>query len=185
MTLPIAFQRTLHIRETATTTTTGERTMVARFHFNDLCKSHNLGSSDFRAIAHQFHTVILEGIPLLTRREHDQARRFITLVDELYEAGCCLMCEASTVPDAIFDNGEDAEEAHRDEFGGGVVEEESVENVETKVGEALGTDVTQNNDLTVGGMASVRELSFAFRRAASRLTEMCSKPWWERQREAK
>ena len=179
MTLPIAFQRTLHVREASLPTDDDcddgdgrPHTAMARFHFDDLCTSYNLGPADFRAIANRFPTVVLEGVPRLTRREHDRARRFITLVDELYEAGCVLMVEAAAHPDELFDDSEDGGDAGRD----------GVEGVETKVREAFGIDVAQGNGLTVGGMASVKELSFAFRRAASRLTEMCSRPWWERRR---
>jgi len=49
------------------------------------------------------------------------------------------MCEESTVPNGIFDNGEDTDEAHCDEFAGGGGED-LVENIETEVGEALGID---------------------------------------------
>ena len=53
------------------------------------------------------------------------------------------------------------------------------ESMETKVGELFGIDVAQSSGKTVGELASVRELSFAFRRAASRLTQMCSRQWWD------
>ena len=43
----------------------------------------------------------------------------------------------------------------------------------------LAIDVAQVNDTAVSELASVKELSFAFRRAGSRLLEMCSKSWWE------
>ena len=47
------------------------------------------------------------------------------------------------------------------------------------VGERFGIDVSQSSGRTIGELASVRELSFAFRRAASRLMEMCSKNRWD------
>ena len=110
---------------------------------------------------------------MLTLKEHDQARRFITLVDELYEAKCVLACNAiAPDPDSLFVG----REIHAKTLTEGI-------ETETVVGEAFGIDVAQSNGLTVGGLASVQELSFAFKRAASRLKEMTSKYWWERKQE--
>ena len=145
---------------------------AARFHFRDLCNTE-LGSSDYRAISQQFDAVIIDEIPVLTLKEHDQARRFITLVDELYEAKCVLACNAiAPDPDSLFVG----REIHAKTLTEGI-------ETETVVGEAFGIDVAQSNGLTVGGLASVQELSFAFKRAASRLKEMTSKYWWERKQE--
>lgn len=139
--------------------------LVGRFQFDELC-NRELGSSDYRAIARHFSIVILEGIPLLNLKDHDQARRFITLVDELYEGKCALLCSAVAYPEYLFVDGHNTTD--------------NSESMETKVGEMYGIDVAQSTGRTVGELASVRELSFAFRRAASRLTEMCSRKWWER-----
>jgi len=141
---------------------------LVKFHFDELCKAE-LGASDYRAIAQQFNTIVIDHIPQLTLKEHDQARRFITLVDELYEANCALMCCAVAHPDKLFvakrlvDNAE-------------VV----VDSVETDVGETLGIDAAQSNGVAVRELASVQELSFAFRRAASRLREMSSIIQWQK-----
>ena len=48
-----------------------------------------------------------------------------------------------------------------------------------QLAEQLGIDVAQPNCTAVGELASVKELRFAFRRAASRITEMCSHSWWK------
>ena len=192
MTLPISFGRSLCVRRTYTFKQDNNNNNdnnieeedgntkppdMARFHFNDLCVNSDLGSSDYRAIARRFPAVAIEGVPILNRRQHDRARRFITLIDELYEAGCVLLIEAVKVPDDLFDN--EALDTENEEN-----EEKKATNnsVVTNAGDILDIDVAESNGLTVGGMASVRELSFAFRRAASRLTEMCSVPWWERRR---
>jgi predicted ATPase len=147
---------------------------IARFHFRDLCNIE-LGSSDYRVIAQEFNVLMIDDIPLLTLREHDQARRFITLVDELYEANCALICttETATSPDTLF-LGQAKELAS---LGG---DAQNKEGVKTEAGEAFGIDVAQGNGMTAGGLASVQELSFAFKRAASRITEMTSKSWWEK-----
>jgi len=158
MELVSAFNRTLNVSQAH------PDGLVARFQFDDLC-NRELGSSDYRAIAEQFDIVILEQIPLLTLKDHDQARRFITLIDELYEGNCALFCSAVAYPDKLFVDS--------------AQETPSPDSVEAKVGEMFGIDVAQSSGKTVGELASVRELSFAFRRAASRLTQMCSRQWWD------
>jgi cell division protein ZapE len=57
---------------------------VAKFHFKDLCEKQ-LSAVDFIAIAEHFHTVIVSDIPYFTLNLRDQMRRFILLIDELYQ----------------------------------------------------------------------------------------------------
>jgi predicted ATPase len=47
-------------------------------------------------------------------------------------------------------------------------------------GSILAVDVAQSQGIALSSLASVKELSFAFRRAASRIVEMSSKSWWEK-----
>ncbi len=161
-TIDTAFNRTLTVRAV-------NDTNVAKFDFDDLCNKE-LGSSDYRAIAQQFNLIIIDNIPQLSLEEHDRARRFITLVDELYEADCALLCSAASSPATLFigrDNLHD--ERHF-----------AADHVETDIGETLGIDAAQSNGVAISELASVRELSFAFVRAASRLKEMTSKKHWEK-----
>ena len=155
--LDVAFNRSILVRQAH------PDGIVGRFTFEELCNIE-LGSSDYRSIAQEFEFIIIEEIPTLTLKEHDQARRFITLVDELYEAQCTLVCSAVAPPDRLFHGREGAVNENKEMPG----------SIETKVGEMFGIDVAQSSGKTVGELASVRELSFAFERAASRLTEMCS-----------
>lgn len=155
--LDVAFNRSISVRQAH------PDGIVGRFTFEELCNIE-LGSSDFRSIAQEFEFIIIEEIPFLTLKEHDQARRFITLIDELYEAQCTLVCSAVAPPDQLFHGRE----------GVAAEKEDTPESIETKVGEMFGIDVAQSSGKTVGELASVRELAFAFERAASRLTEMCS-----------
>ena len=168
--LDVAFGRTISVRQAH------PDGIVGRFTFDELCNVE-LGSSDYRLIAQEFQFVIIEEIPTLTLKEHDQARRFITLVDELYEAGCALVCTAVAPPDELF-TGREGVTPQQQKFA----QEKNVsdESIEAKVGEMFGIDVAQSNGKTVGELASVRELAFAFERASSRLTEMCSKSWWRK-----
>jgi len=76
---------------------------VARFSFGELCDA-DLGASDYRAVANAFDVVILENLPTMDLEGHNRARRFITLIDELYEGKCALVCstlEANT-PRELF-----------------------------------------------------------------------------------
>ena len=59
---------------------------VARFAFSDLCEKA-MGPADYMAIAAQYSTVIMSAIPQMSEEKKDAARRFVTLVDALYEIG--------------------------------------------------------------------------------------------------
>lgn len=74
---------------------------VARFTFNDLCRTA-LGPSDYLAIAAQFATVIIKDIPAMNEEMKDAARRFVTLVDALYEHRTALICSAAVPPTALY-----------------------------------------------------------------------------------
>ena len=78
---------------------------VARFEFADLCVKP-LGALDFLAIARTFHTVMLSGIPQLSPMRRDEARRFINLIDTLYDAGVCLIAAADAEPHKLYPEGD-------------------------------------------------------------------------------
>lgn len=78
---------------------------VARFGFRDLCDVP-LAAADFLSVAERFHTVILSDIPILGAGNRDQARRFMTLIDALYDQGVRLVASAEAVPEKLYD-GED------------------------------------------------------------------------------
>ena len=80
---------------------------IAYFRFAELC-SQALGPADFLAIARRFHTVILDGVPRLSGEQRNEARRFITLIDELYEHRCKLVIAADDVPDRLYPAGDGA-----------------------------------------------------------------------------
>jgi cell division protein ZapE len=81
---------------------------VARFHFEDLC-ARPLGASDYLAIAHRFHTVFLEQVPILTPDRRNEARRFNTLIDALYDNGTGLIVSAEAEPDRLYMSGDGAD----------------------------------------------------------------------------
>jgi cell division protein ZapE len=80
---------------------------VARFDFAALCGSP-LGAGDYLALATHFHTLILDGIPRLSPNNYDQARRFIVLVDALYDHRVKLIASADAWPDQLYERGEGA-----------------------------------------------------------------------------
>ena len=74
---------------------------VTKWTFDALCGTY-LGPADYISLASTFHTLILTGIPVLTLLHKNEARRFITLLDALYEARCKLLIEAAAGPDELF-----------------------------------------------------------------------------------
>ncbi len=89
---------------------TAELPSVCRFTFAELCDSP-LGPADYLTLASSYHTFILEGVPQMTLMQKNQARRMITLLDAVYEAGCRLIVLADAGPDDLFFP--DAEKAAR------------------------------------------------------------------------
>ena len=78
---------------------------VARFQFEDLCVKP-LGAIDFLAISRAFHTVMVAGIPQLSPKRRDEARRFINLIDTLYDCGVCLIASADAEPHQLYPEGD-------------------------------------------------------------------------------
>jgi cell division protein ZapE len=80
---------------------------VARFDFEALCGAA-LGPGDYLALAGHFQTLVLDRVPMLRPENADKARRFITLVDALYEHKVKLIASAAAEPDALCREGENA-----------------------------------------------------------------------------
>jgi cell division protein ZapE len=74
---------------------------LAWFDFDALCGGPR-GASDYIEIAQEFHTVLLGGVPVFDDNRNDAARRFITLVDELYDRHVNLVCTAAAAPAALY-----------------------------------------------------------------------------------
>ncbi|XP_010670641.2 uncharacterized protein LOC104887655 isoform X1 [Beta vulgaris subsp. vulgaris] len=159
-TIPVMFGRTLDVQQSCNG--------VARFSFEYLC-GRPVGAADYIAIANNYHTVFISDIPAMSMRIRDKARRFITLVDELYNHHCRLFCSAACSVDDLFQGTEE----------GPLFDLESFQ-FETEMEDAkLRRDVLAEGSMGSGGspsgiisILSGEEEMFAFRRAVSRLIEM-------------
>jgi cell division protein ZapE len=78
---------------------------VAVFSFKRLCGEPR-GAADYLAIARRFHTVIIVGIPVMTREMRNEAARFVTLIDALYEHRVKLLAAADAEPDGLYPAGD-------------------------------------------------------------------------------
>jgi cell division protein ZapE len=82
---------------------------VARFSFHDLCEQP-LAAADYLRIAHEYHSVIVDRIPVMTLDNRNAAKRFIILIDTLYDLNVKLIASAEAEPDALY-RGEEGFEA--------------------------------------------------------------------------
>ena len=85
---------------------------VARARFYDLC-GRPLGAADYLAIADAVRVLILDDIPQLGRQNFNEAKRFVTLIDALYQAKVQLICSAAASPEMLYLEGEGTFEFER------------------------------------------------------------------------
>src|SRR6516225_6271940 len=74
---------------------------VARFAFHDLCEQP-LAGADYLKIAHEFHTIVLDHIPVMDYDRRNVAKRFIILIDTLYDNAVKLVASAEDEPEALY-----------------------------------------------------------------------------------
>ena len=74
---------------------------VARFSFEDLC-AQPLAASDYLKIAHEFHTLIVDDIPVMDFARRNEAKRFIILIDTLYDHAVKLLASAEVPPEQLY-----------------------------------------------------------------------------------
>lgn len=85
---------------------------VGRAGFAELC-AQPLGPADYLAIAEACRVLIIDEIPILSRERSNEAKRFVTLIDALYEARVRLICSAADEPERLYQRGEGAFEFER------------------------------------------------------------------------
>jgi len=74
---------------------------VARFSFRQLCEQP-LGAGDYLRIAREFHTVIIEGVPVMDYPQRNEAKRFVALIDTLYDNSVKVVASAQAGPRALY-----------------------------------------------------------------------------------
>jgi cell division protein ZapE len=74
---------------------------VARLSYADACQ-RPLGASDYIALARAYHTILLEGVPVIPAARRDEAKRFITMIDVLYERRVKLIVSAAAEPQNLY-----------------------------------------------------------------------------------
>ncbi|KAG9347606.1 hypothetical protein JZ751_005177 [Albula glossodonta] len=126
--------------------------------FEELC-DRPLGAGDYLELCRQFDTIFIRHIPQLTLKEINQARRFITLIDTLYDNKVRVVIMAQAPPDSLFLHDQQSleDEGHRllmDDLG-------------------LGKDAWKRFSIF-----TAEEEIFAFQRTVSRLTEMQTAKYW-------
>lgn len=87
---------------------------VARFNFHDLCEQP-LAAADYLRLAHEYHTLVLDHVPTMTYDNRNAAKRFIILIDTLYDMNVKLIASAAAEPDGLYkaDQGYEALEFNR------------------------------------------------------------------------
>nr|WP_295373454.1 cell division protein ZapE [uncultured Sphingosinicella sp.] len=102
--IPVQGGRTLHVPKSLKG--------VAVFSFKRLCGEAR-GAPDYLAIARRYHTVILVGVPKLGPENRNEAARFVTLIDALYEHKVKLLAAADAQPAELYTQGTGAFEFER------------------------------------------------------------------------
>ena len=102
--IPVQGGRTLHVPKSLKG--------VAVFSFKRLCVEAR-GAPDYLAIARKYHTVIIVGIPVLGPEKRNEAARFVTLIDSLYEYKVKLLASADAAPSRLYPEGDGAFEFER------------------------------------------------------------------------
>ncbi|KAJ7130813.1 AFG1-like ATPase-domain-containing protein, partial [Mycena crocata] len=149
---------------------------VAQFDFHELC-DESLGPADYITFAAHFHTIGISNIPILKLAAKNQARRFISLIDALYETRCRVVCLAETSPEALFfpdvppdvmmaESVSETRESYRPNVS--AYDSPSISSRDSLDGPA---HVIPLDTLSI---FSGQEEQFAFKRALSRLIEMTS-----------
>jgi len=85
---------------------------VAMISFKDICGTA-LGPADYLAVAERYHTLLLFDIPILGPQNRNEAKRFVTLIDALYESGANLVCSAAAAPSMLYPSGDGSFEFER------------------------------------------------------------------------
>ncbi|KAK0701488.1 AFG1-like ATPase-domain-containing protein [Apiosordaria backusii] len=189
-----------------------QRDGVACWSFDDLVRS--LGPADYISLASNYHTFIIDNVPVLDFSMKNEARRFITFLDALYESRCKLIVRAEVGPDDLFfPEMRGASAQASTEAGTANSQEETVgdatysetiaevfqdqmspfrPNISTYADSRnakydpdqdsdFGKEQENKIDFTKAGGFTGEDERFAYKRATSRLWELCSGQWHARE----
>ena len=114
--IPAAFVPRIKPVSGISTTPPPNAPVAAWMSFSELCELGEHGASDFNALVERFPTVYLHSVPQLSVLQHDVARRFVILVDILYDTHARLVWSSMHEPDVMFRyyEAEESEEAAKD-----------------------------------------------------------------------
>jgi len=188
--IPVAMGRSIQVNKANDT--------CGWFTFNELC-NQPLGAADYLAIANRYKIVIVENVPQLDRQVYNEARRFVTLIDALYEARTKLVIssEVGSIHDlfigfdatvethdgdeeiAIDDNNDTSTNNKESSIigEGGSSSSHSTTLIHTKDDGKVEWSGTGRIGVSLAQLSAVREVSFSFQRAGSRMAEMSSSNW--------
>jgi protein AFG1 len=184
-TIPVAMGRSLYV-QTANDS-------CGWFTFNELCKQP-LGAADYIAIAKRFSVVIVEDVPQLGVNTYNEARRFVVLIDALYEAKTKLILSSNVERENLFvgfdatvatnDGDEeiaiDGSNLERESFiigEGGSSSSSSTTLIRSVDNGTMEWSATGRIGVSLAQLSAVKEVSFSFKRAESRLSEMAGSNW--------
>ncbi|KAL1612396.1 hypothetical protein SLS60_000622 [Paraconiothyrium brasiliense] len=189
---------------------------VALFSFDQICGAP-LGPADYITLASTYSTIIITSVPVLTLLQKNEARRFITLLDAMYEARCRLLIAAVAPPDEIFFPSSASTEKTVEEIVDDAVHPETYSEIHQDLTSPFRPNISSYNPSSslpmdsleddppnrfrrsgssyaderrtgthgpdfanIGGLTGEDE-RFAVKRAESRIWEMCSQIWWEKE----
>ncbi|EDO33877.1 predicted protein, partial [Nematostella vectensis] len=134
---------------------------VADFTFEELC-ARPLGAADYLALCKHFDVIFIRDIPQMTLYKKTEARRFITLIDTLYDNRVRLVCSAEASPSDLF-------------------QASPLSTKDLEFQRMLMDDLSLSSDSADNSKASIftaEEEIFAFERTVSRITEMQTEQYW-------
>eukprot|EP01135_Chromosphaera_perkinsii_P001197 Nk52_evm8s161 gene=Nk52_evmTU8s161 len=157
---------------------------LARFQFKNLC-AKEYGPSDYLALCSKYHTIVVDSIPVLGIKQKDEARRFITLIDAMYESRVKFLCSASDIPEKLFLLKRSDSDEESDGLASAKAVKKRTEELTTEdqmllemMGE-LGYDMKQRFHVSTIAIFTGEEEWFSFKRAVSRMKEMQTEQYLE------
>lgn len=169
---------------------------VCLFTFDELCKEM-LGAADYTTLCRTYRAMILTDIPVLTANNHTEARRFITLIDALYDNNVMVIASTEKTVDELFnhftvmlsDSRFDTDKMACSNGADEALDFNAYESPMSKKTNEMGNVIAalkktpegvKELNVSRAALSGIRDVAFAFARANSRLKEMQGKTYLER-----